>query len=194
MKKLVDWIIFSFLVLMFGVSLAVLRHGAGISFASPWFGLLMMFSFLGAIGFARDRALFLLRLPSWFRPLYPWEIRGRFYRTLRVPTFGVLLRRTSLRSLQPLVYFNRTKDYGALLAQIEGAEAAHLWAAALVTPYMIHACVQSRWTVFLWVLAVQTIGNLYPIWHLRWVRCRLGFVLDKRRRVAPNMLMHWTPR
>lgn len=191
MKKLAGWISLLSAVLVFSVSFTLLRRVARIGVTSPWFTLAMMFYFLGIVGMARP--LFLLRLPAWLRPLRAWEKRGKLYQRCGVPVFGVLLRRTPLRYLQPLVYLQKpSKDYVALFAQIEGAEAAHLWAAVLVVPYMVYACIQGRWGVLLCFLALQIIGNLYPIWHLRWVRCRLEFVSKKQRQIhrahAPNTM------
>jgi hypothetical protein len=95
---------------------------------------------------------------------------------------GELLRRTPLRYLQPLVYLKRYPgDPAKVQIQIEGAEAAHFWAAALVIPYMVFSCVQNRWGVVFWFVVVQVVGNVYPIFHLRWVRGRLTRVIDKKR-------------
>jgi len=182
MKKLAGWISLLSVVLVFCASFTLLRRVGRIDVSSPCFTLLMMFYFLGVIGAARP--LFLLRLPSWLRRLRPWEKRGRLYQRWGVPVFGLLLRRTPLRYLQPLVYLQKpSKDYAALFAQIEGAEAAHLCAAVLLVPYTVYACIQGRWGVLLCFLVLQIIGNLYPIWHLRWVRCRLEFVSEKKRQI-----------
>ena len=117
------------------------------------------------------------------RTVRAWEMRGRLYRVLGVSAFGELLRRTPLRYLQPLVYLKRYPgDPARVQIQIEGAEAAHFWAAALVIPYMVFACVQNRWGVVFWFMVVQIVGNVYPIFHLRWVRGRLTRVIDKKRR------------
>ena len=64
--------------------------------------------------------------------------------------------------------------------QIEGAEAAHFWAAALLVPYMVFAGVQNWWSVVGWLMVVQVVGNVYPILHLRWVRGRLQRIIDRR--------------
>ena len=178
MKKLRDIFILFAVTVAFGVSLFMFRRAVG--FTSPWFALTTMFCFLGLVAFARP--LFLLRLPGWLRQVRTWEMRGRVYRVLGVSVFGELLRRTPLRYLQPLVYLKRYPgDPARVQTQIEGAEAAHFWATALVIPYMVYACVQNWWGVLFWFIVVQIVGNVYPILHLRWVRGRLTQVLDKKR-------------
>jgi Glycosyl-4,4'-diaponeurosporenoate acyltransferase len=177
MKRLRDVLILLTVAVAFGVSLTLFRRAVG--FTSPWFALVAMFCFLGLVAFARP--LFLLGLPCWLREVRVWEVRGRLYRVLGVPVFGELLRRTPLRYLQPLVYLRRYPgDPTKVQAQIEGAEAAHFWAAALIIPYMVFAWVQNWWGVIFWFMVVQVVGNVYPILHLRWVRGRLTRVFDRK--------------
>jgi hypothetical protein len=179
MKRLPDILILFAVTIAFAFPLFLLRRAVG--FTSPWFALTTMFCFLGWVAFARP--LFLLRLPRWLRTVRAWEMRSRLYRVLGVSAFGELLRRTPLRYLQPLVYLKRYPgDPARVQIQIEGAEAAHFWAAALVIPYMVFACVQNRWGVVFWFMVVQIVGNVYQIFHLRWVRGRLTRVIDKKRR------------
>lgn len=156
----------------------MLRRAVG--FASPWFALTTMFCFLGLVAFSRT--LFLLKMPRSLREVRVWEVRSRFYRVLGVPAFGELLRRTPLRYLQPLVYLKRYPgDPAKVQTQIEGAEAAHFWAAVLIIPYMVFACVKNWWGVLFWFMVVQVVGNVYPILHLRWVRGRLTRIIDKKQ-------------
>jgi hypothetical protein len=177
MKRLRDLILLLVVAAAFGISLFMARRV--IDLMSPWFALLVMFCFLGLVAVARP--LFILRMPGWLRGVRPWEMRGRFYRAIGVPAFGELLRRTPLRYLQPLVYLRRYPgDPVRVQIQIEGAEAAHFWAAALMIPYMVFACVRNWWGVIFWFTVVQVAGNLYPIMHLRWVRGRLARVLERR--------------
>jgi hypothetical protein len=154
--------------------------GRAVGFTSPWFVLLAMFNFLGLAAFARP--LFLLRLPRSLRELRMWETKGKLYKALAVPAYGALLRRTPLRYLNTQVYLGRdASNLVAVHVQTEAAEAAHFWAAALVVPYMVYACVQQWWPVVAWFMIVQVAANLYPILHLRWVRSRLNRFLDKKR-------------
>lgn len=177
MNRLCDTLILFAVTCAFCVSLFLLRRAVG--FTSPWFALAAMFCFLGVVAFARS--LFLLRLPRWMREVRAWEVRSGLYRGVGVPAFGELLRRTPLRYLQPLVYLKRYPgDPTKVLAQIEGAEAAHFWAAALILPYMVFAFIQNWWVVIFWFMVVQVVGNVYPILHLRWVRGRLTRVIYKR--------------
>lgn len=100
MKKLRDLIVLLVVAAAFAISLTMLRRAVGS--ASPWFALMVMFTFLGLVAFASP--LFLLQLPAFLRKERKWETNGRFYKALRVPAFGALLRRTPLRYLNPLVY------------------------------------------------------------------------------------------
>jgi hypothetical protein len=177
MKKSRDILILLFVAGAFGITLNLFRQAVG--YKSPWFVLIVMFDFLGLVAFARS--LFLLPLPQFLQEVRTWEADGRLYRAVGVPAFGVLLSRTPLRYLQPLVYLNRSpRNPLAVQNQIKGAEAAHFWAGALIIPYMIYACTQNWWSVVAWFTVVQIIGNLYPILHLRWVRGRLKRFLDRK--------------
>ena len=194
MKKLRDIFILFAVTVAFGFSLFMFRRAVG--FTSPWFALTTMLCFLGLVAFARP--LFILKLPSFLRTVRVWEMRSRLYRVLGIPAFGELLRRTPLRYLQPLVYLKRYPgDPTMVQTQIEGAEAAHFWAAALVIPYMVYACVQNWWGVTFWFMIVQVVGNVYPILHLRWVRGRLTRVIAKKLRNHtarnPNQLVQASP-
>ena len=177
MKRLRDLIVLLVATVVFGYSLIMTRRAVDLT--SPWFVLIAMFSFLGWVTFARP--LFMIKMPRWLRPVRSWEVRGRFYRAIGVPGFGELLRRTPLRYLQPLVYLRRNPgDPAKVQTQIEWSEAAHFWAAALLIPYMVYACLQNWWGVILWFFVVQVVGNVYPIMHLRWVRGRLTRVLERK--------------
>ena len=170
MKRIRDILMLLTVAVAFGFSLVLFQRAVGL--ASPWFALLLMLDFLGLIAFARP--LLVLRLPGWLRSPHEWELQGRLYKILHVPSFGALLRRTPLRHLNPLVYLSQDSDRSQVQAQIESAEAAHLFAAALILPYMAYAVYQGWWTAVLWLTAIQIGFNLYPIMHLRWVRARLN--------------------
>jgi hypothetical protein len=177
MKKLRDLIVLLVVAVVFGITLTLFHSAVGVT--SPWFSLVVMLDFLGLVAFARP--LFLLKMPPFLRQLRAWEVRGRIYKALGVPAFGALLRRTPLHYLNLQVYLSRNPDDPAHVhAQIEAAEAAHVWAAALIVPYMIYACVQNRWSVVAWFMVVQLVANVYPIMHLRWVRARLQRLLDRK--------------
>jgi hypothetical protein len=170
MKKLRDIIVFAIVAIGFAVCMAMFRRAFG--FTSVWFSLMVMANFLGLVAFARP--LFRLKLPGFLRNERAWEIKGRIYKTLRVPAFGALLRRTPLRYLNPLVYFKQHPDASIVQAQLESAEAAHVFAAALLVPYMFYASVHGLWTAAASLTVFQIIFNLYPIMHLRWVRIRIN--------------------
>jgi Glycosyl-4,4'-diaponeurosporenoate acyltransferase len=175
MKKLRDLIVLLVVAAAFAISLSQFRRAFGV--ASPWFGLMVMLTFVGLVAFARP--LFLLKLPAFLRKEREWETKGRLYKALRVPVFGELLRRTPLRYLNSLVYLKQNPDPSIVQAQIESAEAAHLLAAAIVVPYMAYACVRSWWSAVAWLMVVQIAFNLYPILHLRWVRIRINRLHDR---------------
>ena len=171
MKKLRDVIILLAVAAAFGVSATLFYQAVGLT--SPWFALMVMLDFLGLVAVARP--LFLLTPPLFLRDVRAWEARGNVYKALGVPTFGTLLRRTPLRYLNLHVYLSRSAaDPARVHAEIEGAEAAHFWAAALLVPYMVYACIQHWWSVVAWFMVVQIGANLYPMMHLRWVRARLN--------------------
>ena len=179
MRRLLNVLVLLGAAATFGISLGL--FGRVIGFTSPWFALLAMFCFLGLVAAARN--LFVLSMPPALRPLRAWEMHGDLYRSLGVPAFGVVLRRTPLRYLQPLVYLNHDPGNPARVQyQIEGAEAAHFWAAVLLVPYLVFAGVRQWWGVLGCLLVVQVIGNLYPMLHLRWVRGRLQSVSARRTR------------
>jgi hypothetical protein len=170
MKKSSSFLIFPLVVVGFAVSLDLLGRAVGVT--SPWFALVAMFDFLGLARFASP--FYRLKLPGTLRKLRPWEVSGKHYPVWGVATFGKLLRRSPLRHLNPVVYLSQQPgDLDAVQRHIESSEAAHLWAAVLVTPYMVYACGQGWWSVVAWLAAVQAVVNIYPILHLRLVRGRL---------------------
>jgi len=138
-----------------------------------------MFSVLGFLAIARP--LFLPRLPQLLRRVREWETSGRTYKALGVPAYGALLRRTPLRYVNPHVHLNRgPADAAVIRDEMEAAEAAHFGAAATIVPYMVFACVQDWWGVVALFMAIQIGVNLYPIFHLRWVRARLNRLLNRK--------------
>jgi hypothetical protein len=167
-----------FSVAAFAFSLAMVRGLVGV--ASPWFGLLLMMCVLGTAAMARP--LFLPRMPPPLRRIRAWERQPGNYRRLLVPAFGSLLRRSPLRYLNSDVYLaSRTRDAGAVRAQVEAAEAAHLWAGLVLLPYVVHAALERRWGAAAALAAVEVAANLYPILHLRWTRLRLDGALGRRQ-------------
>jgi hypothetical protein len=165
----------------FGVTLGLL--GSALGYASPWFALIAMFDFLGIVAFGRS--LFVVKIPRVLYEIRGWEISGRAYRKLMVPAFGRLLRRSPLRFLNPTVYLHRPQaDVAPVFRQIEGSEAAHWWAALLVTPYMLYVVVRGWWGEAGWFVLIQTLVNLYPILHLRWARIRVKRMIGHEARRA----------
>ncbi|HXF77586.1 MAG TPA: hypothetical protein VN598_01875 [Usitatibacter sp.] len=143
-----------------------------IGFTSPWMVLLLFFCFLGLAKIAEP--VYMLKLPASVRGLRPWELRGDVYRMLGVPGFGALLRNTPLRFANTTVYVSRQRRDPALICrQVESAEAIHFWGTLVLVPYLAFCLWTGRWNVLGAFLAVQVIGNAYPIMHLRSVRGRL---------------------
>lgn len=176
MKKLRDLLVLLTVAGAFVMSLDMFRGAVGVT--SPWFGVMIMLDCLGLVAFARP--LFLLKLPRFLREEREWEINGGIYKTLRVPAFGTLLRRTPLRYLNRMVYLTRCRNPSRVQAEIEAAEASHLLAAAVLVPYMVYACLQGWWSGVAWLMVIQIVSNVYPILHLRWVRIRLNRLHDRR--------------
>ena len=162
----------------FAVSLVALQRAIG---PSPWLGLLATFYLLGLSKVAEP--LFLLRMPRALRAIRRSETEGDLYRRLGVPEFGRLLRDTPLRYLNLAVYLTpRQPDLGRLSRLSEAAEAAHFWAAVLLTPIIGYAwAIGQRWEAGLFLL-IQVLANVYPILHLRLVRGRLDRILQRRPR------------
>jgi hypothetical protein len=40
----------------------------------------------------------------------------------------------------------------------------------LLFPYIVYVCAKQRWRALAGFVAVQVLGNLHPMLHLRWVR------------------------
>jgi hypothetical protein len=182
-RSWLQWLQFFAAMAAFALSLTMARHAWDVT--SPGYGLLVMSAVFGFGAFGRK--LFLLKMPFGWRALHAWERRGVVYRRTGVVRFGVMLRRTPLRYLQPLVYLHlRPGEMAAVLAQVEGAEAVHFWAALVLMPYVLLAAIHSRWGVVLGLLVLQLVANLYPLCHLRWVRHRLAMVFSKKSQAGQN--------
>jgi hypothetical protein len=154
----------------FAVSFVMLARVIGAD--SSWLGLLLMFYFLGLAKVAEP--LYLLRLPPSIRALHASECSGALYRALGVPAFGALLRNTPLRWLNTSVYVAAaSRDLARLQRVVEAGEAAHLYAAALFTPYIAWVAWRGHWREAAIFVVVQIAFNVYPILHLRSVRARL---------------------
>lgn len=168
----------------FAYSLDMLHRLIG--WTSPWMVLMVFLCFLGAAKVADP--IFKLRIPASLRALRPWELRGDVYRRLGVAGFGKLLRNTPLRFLNTTVYVSRERRDPRLIArQVESAEACHFWAALLLVPYLVACVLDGEWRVLGAFLAVEILGNAYPIMHLRSVRGRLDRLLVRH---VPLQLLH----
>jgi hypothetical protein len=175
------WLRLIVTALAFAFSLAMMGRAVGP--ASPWMVLLVMMCFLGLAKIAEP--IYLLKMPGRLRSVRPWELKGKIYRSLRVPEFGALLRNTPLRLLNTSVYLSGEKpDVRRILRLVEAAEASHFWAGVLLTPYLFYCAWTGRWAVLgVCLIVVQVVGNIYPILHLRWTRGRLERM---RRRVETD--------
>lgn len=122
-----------------------------------------------------------MKAPRPLQNVRYWEVRGDLYRGFGVRAFGVLLRISPLRYLNSAVYLSsRARDLAAVRADIETAEAAHLWAMLLIMPYAFFVAIQGRWSTLLW-LALFNLGiNVYPVLHLRFARARLTRVHERK--------------
>lgn len=149
-----------------------------IGFASPWLILLLMFYFMALAKLAEP--LFVFRLPVALRDIRQWEKSGDIYRWLAIHRFGMILRNSPLRMLNPNVYVD-SMDLRRLHRRIASSEAIHFWAAVLFTPYIAFVYVIGQTLVASIFLLVQFFVNIYPILHLRFVRQRLEILLTRRQ-------------
>lgn len=161
----------------FGISLWMFHQLVG--WASPWMVLMLFMCFLGLARIAEP--VYMLKLPGAWEAIRAWEMKGAVYRALGVPGFGALLKNTPLRLLNTSVYVSKDRrDAGQICRQVASAEAIHFWAGLLLMPYLA-VCFQSRrWSALASFLAVQILGNAYPIMHLRSVRGRLERIARRR--------------
>jgi hypothetical protein len=179
MDKLGDWIRLLAVAAAYGVAFVLFQRVMPFSLESPWFVCVAMVCFLGLAFTAH--AVVSIRMPRSLRAIREWEARGGFYQALGVPVFGMLLRRTPLRLFNRDVYLGvGARDFAELSARLEAAEAAHFWAAVLVVPYMVCACVLGLWSALFWVSIVQVLVNAYPVMHLRMARSGLDRLVLKR--------------
>ncbi|SRR6266567_5359308 len=192
MNKLGDVLLLLLYSFASGVSLVFAMRAVG--FESPFFAIVVIFTALGLTSLARP--LSFLKPPPPFQQVRSWELNGDVYRALGVRTFGTLLRRSPLRYLNSNVYLSRKPgDPDGVCAQMEAAEAAHLWAMVLTIPYVVFLAIQVRLSTFFWFIVINLGGNVYPVLHLRWARGRLIrarhrklLIRSRRRTLAATML------
>lgn len=60
------------------------------------------------------------------------------------------------------------------------AEATHFWAALFFMAYILYLYLAGRPGIATGFLAVQVFVNVYPIFHLRLLRARLGSLLRRQ--------------
>jgi hypothetical protein len=170
-------------LLAFAVSLRFAAEAFG--FLSPWFGVMVMFCVLGIAAFSQPA--WTLRVPGPFRRIQAWESDRRLQSVLGVAAFGRLLTRTPLRALNRSVYFDRqTGDIAGVRAQLEAAEGAHFWSAAVLVPYIGVALFRRSWGAALGLVLANVVVNVYPMLHLRLVRGRIERVGKRLSRDKPQ--------
>jgi hypothetical protein len=154
------------------------RRFAPFRLDSPWFVGAAMICFLGLAFVAQP--LVMIRMPRLLRTIRAWEARGAAYRALGVPAYGRLLRRTPLRLFNRDVYLHDgLRNTRTVAAELEAAEASHVWAALLVAPYMVYIALMERWGALLGLSLAQALVNVYPVMHLRLSRHRLDRLVSK---------------
>ena len=167
-----DWVRFLAVAAGYVLAFGLARRFVPFSLDSPWFVILAMICFLGLVFVAQP--IWMPTMPRPLRTLRRWETGGGVYRSLGVPLYGTLLRRTPLRLFNRDVYLRRgTANSERVGAELEAAEASHFWAAALVLPYMVYVVFQRRWGALCFVSVAQAFVNVYPVMHLRLTRHRL---------------------
>jgi hypothetical protein len=176
-----DWLRFLSVAAAYLAAFVAARLVVPFSLASPVFVFVAMICFLGLAFVARP--LVDIRMPRPLRRIRAWEVEKGLYRRLGVPAFGRLLRRTSLRLLNTDVYLGvGGRDSARLNAQLEAAEASHVWDALLVVPFMVHAGAAGAWMSLAAFTLAQAVLNVYPVMHLRLTRYRLGRLTARRER------------
>ncbi len=179
MRPILAWTRFLAVAAGYAAAFVAIRRIMPFSVASPWFVLVAMVCVLGLAFVAQP--IVMIRMPGPLRAIRAWEAGGRVYRTLGVPAYGRLLRRTPLRMFNVDVYLhNGLRDSVKVGAELEAAEASHFWAAVLVAPYVAYLIAHGMWAPLFWIALAQVLINLYPILHLRLTRHRLGVILSKR--------------
>jgi hypothetical protein len=177
MKKLGNALLLLVFSFASGISLTFVMRAVG--FTSPLFAVIATCAALGFTALARR--CIVMKLPLPLQQVRSWEVKGALYRTLGVRTFGALVRGSPLRYLNPTVYLSRSSgDPASVRAEMEAAEAAHLWAMVLTLPYAVYAAIQSRWSTLLWFTIFNLGVNVYPVMHLRWARGRFTRVRDRK--------------
>jgi len=166
-----NWLPLAAVAAGYAVAFVLIRRFTPVSLDSPWFVVAAMACCLGLL-FAAQPAV-MIRMPRRLRTLRAWEREGGFYRSIGVPAFGRLLRRTPLRLFNTDVYLGNGLSRAAnVAAELEAAEASHLIAAALPLPYMMKIALEGRWAALAWVSLAQLLVNVYPVLHLRLTRRR----------------------
>jgi hypothetical protein len=163
-----------------GMVASIILLGRAVGFGSPWLGLIASFCVLGILDLAMP--FIRLRLPQALREVRAWELRGGVYRTLGVPVFGRVLRRSPLRLLNRKVYLRGfARDLTAVRLRLEETEAAHFWGGLVTLPYLGFAWTQAWWSNLTCVMLFDVVVNIYPIFHLRAMRGRIEQALLRGR-------------
>jgi hypothetical protein len=179
MRTLAAWVRLLAVAAGYAVAFVVVQFVTPFSPTSPWFVFVAMVCFLGLAFVAQP--LVMIRMPRPLRAIRPWEVKGELYGALGVRAYGRLLRRTPLRLFNRDVYLHDgLRDTARVAAEMEAAEASHLWSAVLVVPYMVYLVGRGLWTTFAWFLLAQSLINAYPVMHLRLARHRLERITSRR--------------
>jgi hypothetical protein len=121
-------------------------------------------------------------VPKALLPVRTWEASGRAYALLGVSIYGALLRRPPLRYFNTSVYVGeRRANLPSTYANFLRAEGAHFWAFTFTTPLVFYELIHQWWDGFGWLLLFNAIFNVYPVLHLRQVRARLEFLMQRCR-------------
>lgn len=177
----------------YAAAFILMQRAAPFSLLSPWFVFVAMVCVLGLAFVAQP--IVMLRMPGPLRAIRPWEANGALYRALGVPAYGTLLRRTPLRLFNRDVYLRAgLRDTPRVVAELEAAEASHVWAALLVVPYMAYLAWHGFWAPLAWITLAQAFINVYPILHLRHTRHRFDRLASRsgpRRPGAGRLHVPW---
>ena len=103
------------------------------------------------------------------------EVRFYSARWSLVRAFGVLLRRSPLRHLNPSVYSRRWRDdFSEVEPRLVAAEIVHSWSGSISAVTLLTLVNLGCAAAFAVGFVAWVLEDIYPIFHLRYTRCRMA--------------------
>ena len=107
-------------------------------------------------------------------------------RKVGILAFGRFLKNSPLRLLANRVYLRSCETPAEVIKHADKAETIHFWAFIIGMPYLVFCILYGWWLAALMAVTIQTIGNLYPYYHLRHTKSRLMKMIEKTNRRNSN--------